>query len=306
MRTDTMHQLNWTALPRAMRWSGRRFVAANRVDARMAVGRRVADLVILILAAQLASYHTFAAGLAEIAPLYLVIVGVCCTFSVFIFTECTDRCCTNWFAIALSLARLTLQNLLLLSLGLVFSALNPLLGTLSTSWLGYWLTYTIGFLAMARIVNYWYVCSFTSRRVMVIGYGPIAEELYSRLRRRNGPRYDVSVIYAAGHPLPSHWMPTRECITTLDNVNCKVSAYGIDEVLIAIPGTDVVELDRIRHALRHTLVTVRWIPDWPMLFPTADRERAGATVLLGSVVAAEANTTVADFRDEKESIFHHG
>jgi putative colanic acid biosynthesis UDP-glucose lipid carrier transferase len=96
------------------------------------------------------------------------------------------------------------------------------------------------------------------RRVLMIGFGPLGQDLWRRVFRASPSHYEVAGIYTAtDEGLPS----SVRRLTQLDRLAHFVEEASVQEAWIVLPMEQGSLVQEVLHHLRNELVDIRWIPD---------------------------------------------
>jgi putative colanic acid biosynthesis UDP-glucose lipid carrier transferase len=228
--------------------------------------RRLADVVLLIAAAHLASYLSFNAPLNTTAPIHTVMLYSCATLAFFTFHKSGIYGSWRGRFMPFMFGRLFTSWALVLLVGLFFSFLLHRVGELSRLWLFYWYLTGIIFLALYRIVVYFSLRflrrkGFNTKRVVIVGYGQTGQEMHKRALRQDGYGYEVVAIHADDEVAVNLDDPSIVHIKTLDSIQDYVTANRIHEIWITLPISASAQLHELQYLLRNALIDVRWVPD---------------------------------------------
>jgi putative colanic acid biosynthesis UDP-glucose lipid carrier transferase len=153
-----------------------------------------------------------------------------------------------------------------LLIGLFFSFLIHHVGSLSRLWLFYWYGTGIVSLIFSRsivysILSYMRRKGLNSKRVIIVGYGPIGQEMHRRANEQSWFGYDVMAVYPGSETPPQHLSTAVERIDSLKGVRDFVARNHIHEIWITLPMSASAELQSLQYLLRNALVDIRWVPD---------------------------------------------
>ena len=120
----------------------------------------------------------------------------------------------------------------------------------SRIWFVVWVCFTVVLLWVARLLAYWILRvmrrrGFNLRHVAIVGAGPGAESLKSRLAAYGWSGYKISV----------------EVADTSAAALAELAEAQVDEVWLALPLSDEAAIRDTLHALRHSTASIRFVPD---------------------------------------------
>ena len=243
----------------------------------LALCMRLLDLMVLLVAGQLATLVRFQAALADVPPIHSIMTYFCAALVFLLFPQLAlyaswrDRPLTE---LAL---RLFMSWSVVLLAGVIFSFLIHHVGELSRLWVLYWLVIGTGMLVACRSAVYIALRKLrakgrNSRRVVIVGYNQTGREMHRRADQQSWCGYQIVGVHAgaieqdSAAPLPSSSLVTN--IDTLDAIPAFVSGHAIDEVWITLPMAAAAEVQALHFLLQRVLADVRWIPNiLPMQVP---------------------------------------
>jgi putative colanic acid biosynthesis UDP-glucose lipid carrier transferase len=155
---------------------------------------------------------------------------------------------------------------LVLLLGVLFSFLIHHVGSLSRLWVSYWFLVGIVFLGASRAVVHTALGvlrkkGMNVKRVIIVGYGSIAQEMHKRAMQHDWYGYDVKAVHANPTDLRRISDPSIVHLSELEEIPRYAAANGIDEIWITLPMSASEQLLRLQRLLRNALVDIRWVPD---------------------------------------------
>jgi putative colanic acid biosynthesis UDP-glucose lipid carrier transferase len=238
---------------------------------------RLLDLMVLLVAGQLATLVRFQAALADVPPIHSIMTYFCAALVFLLFPQLAlyaswrDRPLTE---LAL---RLSMSWSVVLLAGVIFSFLIHHVGELSRLWVLYWLLIGTAMLVACRSAVYIALRQLrtrgrNTRRVVIVGYNQTGREMHRRADQQSWCGYQIVGVHAGGvdqdnaAPLPSPSVVTH--IDTLDAIPAFVFGHAIDEVWITLPMAAAAEVQALHFLLRRVLADIRWIPNiLPMQVP---------------------------------------
>jgi putative colanic acid biosynthesis UDP-glucose lipid carrier transferase len=153
-----------------------------------------------------------------------------------------------------------------LMIGLLFSFMIHHVGYLSRLWLFYWYASGLLFLLLSRIVVYSTLRylrrkGLNSKRVIIVGYGHIGQEMHQRANQQAWYGYEVKAV----HPgIDNPVIPIDTSIDRIDSLEAiqqYVDQSKIHEIWITLPLSAYAQLQTLQYLLRNALVDIRWMPD---------------------------------------------
>lgn len=227
---------------------------------------RVIDLVALWCAGQFAGLLRFSGPLEASAPIHTILLYFCCALAFLLFTQLDLYSSWRGRSMLSMFGHLASSWAVVLLIGLFFSFLIHHVGSLSRLWLFYWYGTGIIALIFSRSVVY-SILSFmrrkglNSKRVVIVGYGPIGQEMHRRADEQSWFGYDVKAVYPGSETPKSKLSSAVERIDSLQGIQDFVARNHIHEIWITLPMSASAELQSLQYLLRNALVDIRWIPD---------------------------------------------
>jgi putative colanic acid biosynthesis UDP-glucose lipid carrier transferase len=238
----------------------------SRNSSRLELSMRVTDTIVLILAGQAVSALHFHTVLAEAAPIHAVLLYFCSGIAFLLFPQLGIY--TSWRGRSMSDMCLRLAGGwgLVLLMGVFASFLMHHVGHLSRLWVFYWYLAGVLLLVLCRTFVYFVLQhlrknGINSKRVVIIGYGAIGQEMHRRAAQQDWFVYEVKAVHADPHDLQNLRNQRIHRLATIAAVPQFVATNAIDEVWITLPLTAVKELRELQYLLRNALVDIRWMPD---------------------------------------------
>jgi putative colanic acid biosynthesis UDP-glucose lipid carrier transferase len=239
--------------------------------ARRRLALRLCDLLALALAGQLALLLRFGRTDVDLAPAYAILQYFCVVFAFAILPR--FGLYGAWHTTAPALLGMQLCGAwaaTLLAVAAFYFAL-PQVGELSYRWLGYWYAAGLAGLLLVRLAAR-YGTSYARRhgwlavRVAIVGYGATGQELHRRALRDTSLHYQVAAVC----PMPGDDAPPAPVmqgglLSDCSQLPACADACRLDEIWIALPVTELEQVSRLQHLLRHTMVEIRWLLDFQRL-----------------------------------------
>lgn len=270
----------------------------NRNSSRLEICLRLVDILALDTGGELAARLALGTSLHQAAPIHTVVLYLCCSLAFFLFPRLDVYAARRGRVLAELMLRLTAAWSLVLLLGIAFGFLNPHIGLLSHTWMCDWfwcgLLLLTGTRALAYpTLSYLRKRGLNSKRVLIVGYGPIGREMHHRALQQNWFGYDVKAILAEPGEvgLPAH-IARLDCLA---DIAPYVASNAIDEIWITLPIGASAQLGQVQGMLRNALVDIRWMPDTASMqilsshmtdflgFPAVDLNRPRSSDLRGVV-----------------------
>jgi putative colanic acid biosynthesis UDP-glucose lipid carrier transferase len=227
---------------------------------------RLMDVVALVAAGQLTGYIHFHTPLIEAAPIHTILLYFCCALAFLLFPQLEVY--TSWRGRSIPAMFLRLAGAwgLVLLAGVLFSFLIHHVGSLSRLWVSYWFLSGILLLVASRAVvhttlGYMRKKGLNTKRVIVVGYGSIGQEMHRRAMQNDWYGYEVKAIHADPQELLHLRDASIKQLSQLDDIPCFAATNDIDEIWITLPMSASQELRQLQRLLRNALVDIRWIPD---------------------------------------------
>ena len=165
-----------------------------------------------------------------------------------------------------------------LMMGLLFSFLIHRSGEVSRLWLFYWLFVGTTFLVAIR----WIIYSFlrhlrknglNKKRVALVGYGTVGQELHRRAKTQNWIGYDVVAVFAEDEHKRDKRLSEVQILDSIDALPSFVDGNHIDEIWLALSINASTQPQKLQYLLRNALIDIRWIPDtFSIRMLSSDRE----------------------------------
>jgi exopolysaccharide biosynthesis polyprenyl glycosylphosphotransferase len=100
---------------------------------------------------------------------------------------------------------------------------------------------------------------YNLRRVLIVGTGPLAGEVYTRFESQ--PETGFKVVGFAGlapRDMPAGWPPILGSVLEVASL---VEDHGIDQVVIAVDRSEPLDPSKLMHELQNTTAGLRVVPD---------------------------------------------
>jgi len=239
----------------------------GRNSSRLEFSMRLIDVAALIVAGQLAGLIRFTTSLVDVAPIHAVLLYLCGALAFFLFPQ--FEVYVSWRGRSMIRMLLHLGGVwaLVLSIGVFFSFLIHHVGALSRLWVFYWYVMGLIFLMLSRTMaystlNYLRKKGFNSKRVMIVGYGVIGQEMHRRATRQAWTGYEVKAIHSVDrHEAAQVSDPSIARIESLASIPGYAASHDIDEIWITLPIGASDQLRQLQYLLRNALTDIRWMPD---------------------------------------------
>lgn len=224
------------------------------------------DALILGATAQLAGHFHFNSAMTTTAPIHSVLLYFCCALGVLTFSKLNLYTAWQDWSMAALFSRLACAWGAILLAGYLLSVMVHGVGALSRRWLVYWYLTSLAFLALHRLLIHASAChlrkrGINTRRIVIVGYGPIGQEMHKRALRNAAAVYDVRAVVAAGETLDQQHDAAIDHIASYDAIHHYVVTHDIHEIWITLPMSAALQMKQLQHCLRNTLVDIRWVPD---------------------------------------------
>lgn len=239
----------------------RAFVAERQ--SALQVLYRVADAGIVAACGVAVGALVFPQGLRGAPLVHGFLVALCAVGALLVFPACGLY--GSWRG--RSLAALALRTVAawcaVCVLGLVAAFLMHQVAMLSRLWSMTWLLSVAAALVASRMVLYRMLGSvreqgINAKRVVILGYGTLGNELYQRVQRIRGAGYKVVGIFDEREkPLPLGVAR----LESLEHVCAFVRANGVREIWLTLPMAACRDLYDVVFQFRNDMVDVRWVPD---------------------------------------------
>jgi putative colanic acid biosysnthesis UDP-glucose lipid carrier transferase len=227
---------------------------------------RIIDVIAIASSGKIAGAIRFDGPLSDAAPIHSILLYFCCAYSFIIFPALGMYVSWRGRSVLAMLWHLIIGWVVVLSVSLFFGFLIHHVGELSRLWFFYWFVTGAVFIALVRIAVYFVLLylrmnNLNQKRVVIVGYGHIGQEIHRRAIQQEQYNYQVKAVYREQEETDSIEIATVECIKTKDDIPAYVVANQIDEIWIAISMNKFDQLQKIQHLLRNTFVDIRWIQD---------------------------------------------
>ncbi|MDQ9170677.1 undecaprenyl-phosphate glucose phosphotransferase [Oxalobacteraceae bacterium R-40] len=237
-----------------------------RNSSRLEFTLRVTDLIALWCAGQFAGLLRFSAPLETSAPVHTILLYFCCALAFLLFSQLDLYSSWRGRSMLSMFGQLAASWAAVLLIGLFFSFLIHHVGSLSRLWLFYWYVTGIVSLIFSRsvvysILNFMRRKGMNSKRVIIVGYGPIGQEMHRRADEQSWFGYDVKAVYPGSETPQPRLSSAVERIDSLPGIQEFVGRNHIHEIWITLPMSASAELQSLQYLLRNALVDIRWIPD---------------------------------------------
>lgn len=232
--------------------------------------RRIADMVILTIAAHIAAYLHFKSALSLAPPIHTVLLCFCCALAFFMFSQLSLYTAWSERPASSMLSRLATSWALVLVLGISLSHLIHSIGKLSHQWLLYWYLTSMLLLLTYRVFSYLALTSLRTqglhcKRVVIVGYDETGQEMHRRALQQPWIGYDVKAVVAHPEQTISLNGTNIARIGKLTDIHAYVIDNEIDEIWITLPMSAAVQLRALQAHLRNSLADIRWVPDLPAI-----------------------------------------
>lgn len=227
------------------------------------------DTCAIWVAGQLCGYLRFGMPLTEAAPINSMLLYFCCAAIFFVFPQMGVY--QSWRGRRLSVIYIHMAMCwaVLLTGGLMLTFAIHKAGYLSRLWVASW--YIVGFLFLAvnralvhGVSRYLQAHGMNIRRVVIVGYCGIGQEMHRRSKQYDWLGYEVKAIYVGMQDAGSAGSMIHSPIERLDDltlINQYIVQNGIHEVWITLPLNASEQLTVLHAKLHDALVDIRWIPD---------------------------------------------
>jgi putative colanic acid biosynthesis UDP-glucose lipid carrier transferase len=238
----------------------------SRNSSRLEFSMRLMDLVALNIAGELAGLIHFNTSLSNAEPVHTVLLYFCSGLAFFLFPQLEVYASWRGRSVPAILLRLAGSWALILLIGVIFSFLIHHVGALSRLWVFYWYLTGLLFLLLSRAIAYSTLSylrkkGLNIKRVLIVGYGPIGQEMHRRVRQHEWYGYDVKAVHVDAEEAHSLTDPSIAKITALADIPEYAAANNVNEIWITLPMSASTQLRELQYLLRNALVDIRWMPD---------------------------------------------
>jgi putative colanic acid biosynthesis UDP-glucose lipid carrier transferase len=207
----------------------------------------------------------FPEGIVQAAPAHGFLTAFCALATLVVFP--LFGLYESWRGrsrVALSLRTLAAWSTVCLA-GLVVAFLMHQAGILSRLWSTIWFTGVTAALIGSRLCLFSYLGNvreqgINAKRVVIVGYGPLGNEMYQRVQRIRAAGYRVAGIYdedGAGGELP----PGVTRLESMADVCGFVRKQNVREIWLTLPMNACRDLCTVVSHFRNDMVDIRWVPD---------------------------------------------
>lgn len=227
---------------------------------------RLMDILVLLVAGHFASQLHFNASLEMVSPIHAVLLYFSCGLAFLIFPQFDLYTSLRGRSMFSMFGRLAATLALVLLIGVFFSFLIHHVGALSRLWLFYWYVISVILLVICRTLvystlRYLRKNGLNNKRVVIVGYGPIGQEMHQRALQHDWYGYEIKGIHVCAHGTENFKDPAILKIHELEDIHDFVAVNSIHEIWITLPMSASDQLRELQYLLRNTLVDIRWIPD---------------------------------------------
>lgn len=259
---------------------------------------RVVDVIILILAGELASAIHFKDTIVQASQVHTILLFFCSLLAFVVFERMGIYRSWRGRPPGKMLGDIAISWGVTLMMGLFFSFLIHRVGAVSRLWLFYW--FLVGTLLIVAVR--WLVHSvlrqlrkngLNNKKVVIVGYGAVGQEMHRRAKTQNWYGYDVVAVYPEHEGNCCTALQGTRILNNLDQLQSYVDGHSIDEIWIALSNYVTIQPQQLQYLLRNAFADIRWIPDTFSIrmlsydmgeflgFPTVDLNRPVAAGLNG-------------------------
>ena len=225
---------------------------------------RLADVLALNMAGQLAAWLCFGKTLLNAPPVHIVVLYFCCCLSFLLLPHAAYAGAGRELTVAALRLAAAWGGVLLI--GLLFGKLIHVVGTPSLLWLVYWFLMGMLTLAIGRALAYgalYYLCKrgLHGRRVLLLGYGPTGREMHRRAQQQPWLGYQVLAIQSDPADPQEALAPVALRLAPQADLRAYVTSHGVHEIWVALPLDAAARLHELQRLLLHVPVELRWVPD---------------------------------------------
>lgn len=248
------------------------------------------DVLSLILAGELASLIHFQTSVSATTQVQLMLLYLCGLLSFIGFEKAGIYRSWRGRRPVKMIINIAASWASVLLVGLFFTYLIHRSNEISRLWLFYWFLLGSASLIAVRWIIYAFLRSSHKngrnlKRVVIVGYGSIGEELHRRAETQNWFGYEVVGVYAEEKDRSSLHDTRVQVIRSLDELPKFAENNHVNEIWIALSINAATQPQKLQYLLRNVLVDIRWIPDLMSIsllssdmidffgFPTVDLNR---------------------------------
>lgn len=216
-----------------------------------------------ILLAACAAYRIYL-GNWNLPTSYSLVTGIAVLMAALLFPRFNLYRAWRGASIFNEIRTITLAWALVLFLLFAFAYTTKMGIYFSRGWIGIWALLGWGILVGGRVLlrlalRWLRRHGFNQRRIVVVGGEGLGEELVRRLQFSPWIGLQVAAFFNASPE--THAEPGVPILGGLADVAGYVKEESIDQVWIALPLKDEDKVKSLLHALRHSMVDIRFIPD---------------------------------------------
>jgi putative colanic acid biosynthesis UDP-glucose lipid carrier transferase len=238
----------------------------NKNSSRLEWTLRIIDISAIGLAGKIAAFIRFSGPVDSASPIHLVLLYFCSLLAFLLFSQFGMYKSWRGRSVPAMYFRLAAIWALVLLVGLFFSFLINHVGELSRLWLFYW--FLIGTVLLLAVRSLVYSglrtlrkSGMNSKRVVIVGYGRIGQEIHRRALRQDWFGYEVKAVQADTEDRKHVDTASVVHLNSIDDIPEFVANNEIDEIWIALSMSASGQLQKLQYLLRNALVDIRWIPD---------------------------------------------
>jgi putative colanic acid biosynthesis UDP-glucose lipid carrier transferase len=259
---------------------------------------RAIDLITLVAAGQIVGVIHFGVSIDNVAQIHTTLLYLCSFLALFVFEKMGIYRSWRGRRPSRMIGDIALSWAIALMIGLLFSFLTHKSGEVSRLWLFYWLITGTVFVVAVRWIIYSVLRQLrkkglNKKRVVIIGYDTVGQEMHKRANTQNWFGYEVLAIFSESSDPQATGLSQVKILTCLDDLPEFVDSNHVDEIWIALPANSSIQPGKLQYLLRNALVDIRWIPDTFSIrmlssdmgdflgFPTLDLNRPSSSGLHG-------------------------
>lgn len=227
---------------------------------------RAVDVLTLIFAGQIATLLHFQTSIDQASQIHSSLLYLCSFLGFIVFEKMGIYRSWRGRRPSRMLGNIAIAWCTALTMGLLFSFLIHRSGDVSRLWLFYWFLLGTALVVAVRwlihaVLRHLRKNGMNKKRVVIVGYGPIGQEMHRRAKTQNWYGYDVVAVYLEDKKIFNEQLRQTQILTSLDELPEFVDSKNIDEIWIALPINASTKYQQLQYLLRNALVDIRWIPD---------------------------------------------